>query len=407
MLAASEKFSRHLTSSHSPLLRIGVWLPDVGGVYSLVGYLGAATGSLTVDYRRNIRRQATLTVASLSAALDYDYATILDTRDYLEALTSSSAELSIEWGLAYPDLTQEWVTIARLRVEESTRAVTAVGLDVTAAYDGGCRVADFPLVTPYAPFSVGGTKLTYVAAIQDLVNTSYPTAAPPTWHVGAGVDATSLPPDNTAFTGDRWTAVNSLAKAINVTVGVDAAGDWVIAVAGTSRAVAWTVADGADGVLVGETTAYSRREQFNAIPIRWENPDGTGGLVYLVDSDPASPTYYDGAFGRKPRPEEALSTVTTSAQATAAATTLLDQYKGLTRGISLTALHNPLIEPGDVIAVHLPDGSAERHVIDSVNLPLVGGTVSLETRILRGGITYEEDGVIYEDTGYSYEGQPA
>ena len=405
MLTASAKFSAHLRSSHQPTVRIGVYLPDEVGIYSLVGYLGIEDGSLTVDYRRNIRRQATLRVASLETLVDYSFDYYYSSRDFLEELTSNSAEVTVEWGLIYPDLTTEWVTLARLRVEESTRGALSAALDVSAAYDLGTRVADFTFVTPYAPYDLGGTKLTYVEAIRDIVDTSFPSGAPPTWAIDAAVDAVSKPPDGTAFTGDRWNAINDLAKAINVTVGPDATGIWRIDPVVVGREPVWTVAAGADGVLVAETTTYSRRDQFNAVGVRWENPNGSGGLAYLVDNDPASPTYYDGPFGRKPKPEETLSTVTTSDQAIAAATTMLEQSKGTTRGISLTALHNPLLEPNDVIAVFLPDGTAERHVIDSVTLPLAGGTMSLETRMLRGGITYEESGVTYQDVLYQYDGQ--
>jgi hypothetical protein len=384
MLTASAKFSQHLTSSHRPVIRLGVWTPTgASSVYEQVGYVGVSAGSLTLDYRRNIRRQGTFRVASYDSSLDTDFAYRLDTRDFLEALASSSAEITVEWGLAFPDLTTEWVTLARLRVEESTRTLNAAVLDVAAAYDGGTRVADFTLITPYAPFTGGGTKLTYVEAIKDLVDAAHPSTSPPSWTVAAGVDTTSLPPDNTVFTGDRWAAVNALAQAVNVTVGATASGGWMIAPTTPSTTPVWTVTHGSDGVLVAETTAYSRRSQYNAVAIRWANPDGTGGLSYIADMDPTSPTYYNGPFGRKPRPEETLATCTTSGQADAAATTILQQCSGRTRAISLTSVHNPLMEPGDVLTLRLPDGTIEEHVIDAVSLPLEKGTMSLETRVLR------------------------
>ena len=404
MLTASAKFADTLRASHRPLVRIGIYTPDNLGAYEFVGYAGVESGTFTVDYRRNIRRQASLRVASLDSTLDTAFSGIA-ARDYLEALTADSAEITLEWGLRYPDLSEEYVTLGRLRVEESTLDAVSAALDITAAYDPGTRVADFQLVTPYAPYDLGGTKLTYLEAIQDLVDVSFPSAAQPTWSVAAGVDSTSKPPDGTVFTGDRWSAINDLAKAINVTVGPDNEGTWVIKPVVESRDVVWTAAHGANGVLVQATSTFSRREQYNAVGVRWELPDGSGGLAYIVDNDPASPTYYDGPFGRKPRPEETLDTVINSGQAIAAATSLLNQYKGKTRGIALTTVHNPLLEPDDCIAVFLPDGSAERHVVDAVTLPIGGGTMSLETRVLRGGITYEQDGVVYDDAAYQYDGQ--
>lgn len=402
MLNATQKFTDHLAASHSPRVRAGLYVPD-GGSYTFEGYLGVVDGTLTCDYSRNIRRQVSgLRVGSLESTADYAYNDIA-ARDYLEALTAVSAEVSLEWGLVYPDLTEEWVTLARLRVEEAS--LTAMGdLQISSAYDAGTRVNDFTLVTPYVPYDIGGVKLTYLAAIRDLVDTSYPSAALPAWSIDPTVDAVSLPPDGTVFTGSRWSAVLALAAAIDVNVGPDHAGVWTVAPTGTDRDPVWTVANGAGGVLIDQVTQFSRRDQYNAVGIRWESPTGGGGLAYIVDADPLSPTYYDGPFGRKPRPEETVDTITTEGQAIAHATAVLAKFKGLTRGISLTSVHNPLLEPNDVVAVFLPDGSAERHVIDTVSLPLRGGSMSLETRILRGGITYEEDGVIYDDSGFTYEG---
>jgi hypothetical protein len=404
MLSASAKFTETLAASHRPLVRVGIYVPNGVSGYDFAGYAGVVSGSFTVDYRRNIRRQASLRVSSLASTLDTAFSGTAS-RDYLEALTADSAEIELQWGLQYPDLSEEYVTLGRMRVEESTLDAVSAALDITAAYDGGTRVADFYLVTPYAPYDLAGVKLTYLEAIQDLVNVSYPSTAQPSWDVDPAVDDTSLPPDGTVFTGDRWSAINDLAKAINVTVGPDNTGTWVVAPISESRDVQWTVSHGQGGVLVQATSTFSRREQYNAVGVRWELPDGSGGLAYIVDNDPASPTYYDGPFGRKPRPEETLDTITTSQQAIDAATSLLNQYKGKTRGIALTTVHNPLLEPNDCIAVFLPDGSAERHVIDAVTLPIGGGTMSVETRILRGGITYEQDGVIYDDSGYDYSGQ--
>lgn len=406
MLTATTKFKDHLRASHSRRTRAGLYIPS-GSSYDFVGYLGIVDGSLSLDYSRNMRRQSQgLRVAPLDSTLDYSFASIA-ARDYLEALTAGSAEIDIEWGMVYPDRTTEWVSIARLRVEESTLDSNAASVTINAAYDAGTRVNDFGLILPYAPYDTFSVKMTCLAAIQDLVNASYPSAAPPTWDIAPGVDLVTAPPDGTVFTGSRWDAVLSLAAAINVSVGPDAAGVWVVKPVTVDTVVVWTVDSGATGVLVGESTQFSRREQYNAVGVRWEMPTGTGGgLVYIVDSDPDSPTFYDGPFGRKPRPEENIDTITTEEQAIAAGYSLLEKYRGKTRGISLEAVHNPLLEPGDPIAVFLPDGSAERHVIDTISLPLAAGKMSMETRVLRtGSIMYNESGVDYEDSRYTYAGQ--
>lgn len=405
MLTATEKFKAHLRMSHTRACRVGLWLPDEAGDYQLEGYVGIAGGELSLDWTRQIERQAQrLTLSTLESTIANRF-TGEAARDYVESLTTKCAELTVDWGLRYPD-GEEWVQVARLRVEESTLESLSGSIDVTA-YDPSTRVADFDLVTTYAPLDIEGDKLTYVEAIQDLVDTAYPSAHPPTWHVDPEIDDSSYPPDGTAFTGGRGDAITSLAAAIDALVRVDAIGDWWIVPATRASAHVWMIDAGATGVLVSAQTQFSRREQYNAVSVRWENPDGGGGLVFLVDADPTSPTYYDGPFGRKPRPEESVSTITTEEQAIAYARSILGKYTGRTKSITLEALHCPLLEPGDVIAVRLRDGTHERHVIDSIRLPLAGGTMTLATRVLQSGITYAEPDVEYGDGTYTYLGIPA
>jgi|LakMenEpi03Aug12_release.lakeMendotaPanAssembly.Ray.scaffolds.fasta_scaffold409016_1 hypothetical protein len=406
MLGASDKFKTHLRSSHSRRVRIGLYLPNELGEYEFNGHFGVVDGTLTIDNSRNIVRQAQMQVSTLestiASAVTGDAA-----RDFFEALTAKSAELEIEWGLIYPDLSEEWVTLARLRVDESVKAAVSGSLQVTAAYDPGTRIADFYLITPYAPFSIDNTKLTYLEAIQDLVNVAYPSTNPPEWIINEGVDGTSLPPDGTVFTGSRWDAIQALAVAINTRVAPDHLGRWTVQPVVDSHIPVWEVDAGDSGVLVSEETTFSRREQYNAVGVRWESPNSGGGIVYLVDSDPESPTYFDGPFGRKPRPEETVSTITTEAQALDAARSLLDKYKGQTRGIQLQTLHNPLMEPGDVIAVQLPDNTIERHIIDTLSIPLAGGVMSMQTRVVRSsGGTYDADGINYGSPAHTYDGHP-
>lgn len=405
MLESSDKFLSHLRSSHQRLQRGRIWLPDEDGIYQDMGTVGIAEGSLSIDGTRDIRRQATLKVSSLLSTL-VDLNDTAAARDFFESLTANSAEIDIELGIRYPDMSEEWINVARLRIEESTLDSVAAALNITAAYDAGTRVSDFGILLPWGPYTPEGVKLTYLQAIKTLVDASYPSAHPPTWIIDPAVDAVALPPDGTAVTGSRWTAIKNFAQAINVEVYADHMGRWVIEPINEAVGHVWSVTSGEDGVLVGETTTFSRREQYNAVGIRWESPTGSSGLVYVVDNDPKSPTYYDGPFGRKPRPEETNQSITEEQQAIDAAWALLAKTKGKTRGIDLTILHNPLLVPGDVLGVYFPDGTAERHVIDVITLPLgsSGASMALQTRMTRSDITYEEADVVYEDARYTYAG---
>ena len=405
MLTASDKFVEALNVSHRRLVRVGLWSPDQNGDYELQGYVGVVEGSLTINNQSNTRRTATMTVAPLQAEASAGLLGVVTARDFLEQTTAESGEITIEWGIEFPDLTIEYVQIARLRIEEWTVSAAGGAVKITSAMDAGQKVADFNLVTPYAPYDINENLLTYTEAISDLITTSYPSASPPTISIDAAVDQTSFPPENTVFSGSRWQAIQDLAKAIDADVAVGADGGWTIKPERPPAVPVWRISAGENGTLVAEETSFSRREMYNAVPIRWSDPSGTGsGLVYLVDNDPNSPTYYDGPFGRKPRPEETIDTITSEAQAIEAATTLLDKYSGRTRSIKMSAVHMPLLETGDVINVRLPNGDSERHVIDTITLPLGSeGVMSVTTRIVRTAETYESV-TLYNEPALPYEG---
>jgi hypothetical protein len=116
------------------------------------------------------------------------------------------------------------------------------------------------------------------------------------------------------------------------------------------------------------------------VTVTWESPSASG-TVFVVDADPNSPTFWDGPWGRKTAPVQRLDTVTSEAQAIEAAYALLDQYKGASRQIDFRSVHNPLIEPFDVVRVQgYARNTPEEHVMDSVAYPLSGGEMSAETR---------------------------
>lgn len=383
MIAASPKFRESLKHSHVGLLRVKLYRADEDGWYQF-GTVPVSSGTVSMDSTRNVWREVSLTVAD-DPNQGFLYGRTwspTELRDLVEDIGIQSSEITIEMGIKYLDGGLEWVQIARLRVEAITRSSQSATLSLTA-YDFGARISDFPLITPYAPLDMDGNRLTYVEAITDLINTAHPSNFPATVMVDGALDDTAIPKEGTVLTGDRWAAINTLAQSIGAIVYNDNLGRFRIEPADEPRTPAWTIAAGGGGTFVDATTEYSRTDQFNAVAVRWEQPNGDGGLVYLVDADPDSPTYYDGFFGRKPRPEEQLDTITSEAAAIKAAESLLAQYKGRTRTVNVTCLYNPLLQPLDVVTIKFPDGQREDHVIESLSLPLEGGTMEIKTRMVR------------------------
>jgi Domain of unknown function (DUF5047) len=370
VIPASQKFKETLRTSHTALSRAQVWQPTAQNTYEYQKTLAISAGSLTIDGRRNIRRQGNLTLAPASG---FDLS-VFDS-------VSDQCRLVVQRGIKFLDGSEEWVTVATLAVQSAERQLGEGTLKVNG-YDPSSCIDDYTLITPYAPIGPDQEPLTTVEAIKDLVDIAlWETAV---WHVGAGVDTAVKPAAGTVFTGSRWDAINNLAKSLAAQVWVDPLGEWHLELVQTGGWVPVdTFATGEGGVLVDGTSSRDRRDIYNAVPLRWEGPK-TGGLVFVVDADPQSPTYWNGPFGRKPSSEQKVDTATTEAQAIDAAKAILAQYKGFTATVRFTSLHNPLIEPGDVLEVIVPDYKLHQlHVVDAITYQLAGGSMTAETRAVQ------------------------
>ena len=277
MITASDAYKLALTGSHTAVSRCVVLTPNPDNTYSAQATLAISQGSLAIDGRRNVWRQATFTVVP-------EQQEVLDPL----RLVGVDTRVQIQRGIIFLDGTEEWVTIATLQVQEARETMAGAGLEIVA-YDPGSAIDDYSLITPYAPLDINQQPLTTVEAIQDLVDIAVWDTI--TWTVDAGIDTAVIPPDGTVFSGSRWDAVTNLAKSLGAVVHARADGTWRIRkvdTTGTATPVL-SVTAGTDGVLVSTDVLRSRREQYNAVPLRWEGPSG-GGLVFMVDADSFSPT---------------------------------------------------------------------------------------------------------------------
>ena len=359
MLGSSSRFLDGLRASHTVLARATV-----------VDYLGASEqyevvdGSITIDGRGNIWRNATLT-------LMHDDVRKLSKIDVTDKVV-------LEYGMRYFDHAIEWITVGTFWVQEIVQQYPAQTVQVTL-FDVGTKVEDYRLVTPYVPISNAGSRMNNYEAVEDLlriVDASIPV------NFDAGLATGSAVPEGTVFTGSRWDALQTFAKAMGAVVHGDEKGHWRVHKISGIGSPSWQVNAGDGGVLVSAASVRSRREQFNAVPVRWETPGG-GGLLFLTDGDPNSPTRWGGPFGKRPAEETSIGTITSESEATAAAVALLTQYKGFSRSVSFSAIANPLLEPLDIVRLHLPGEQVEDHIIDSVNYQIGDGVMSCETRLVR------------------------
>lgn len=205
---------------------------------------------------------------------------------------------------------------------------------------------------------------------------------------------------------DRWGLIDgrsqdpSIAKSLGGRVFCDSRGAFVAAPVPTiDNPTAWTVATGPGGALVEPQQTLSREGVYNGVVASGASEDGKPpvGPAIAWDTDENSPTYYKGPFGAVPLFYQSKM-LTTFAQCQAAALGLLAPRLGLKQTVSVQTLADYALEPDDVIATTMPDGTQDRHIIDSITYPLTGGTMTLSTRSTTStGLTTIGDGT---DTDY-------
>lgn len=128
-----------------------------------------------------------------------------------------------------------------------------------------------------------------------------------------------------------------------------------------------SVTDGEDGVLVQMRHVKSREGIYNSVTVVAERTDGFAPIrVTVRDTDPTSPTYWGGAFGKQNLVVK-TQTVSTRAAATLIAQRLLSQYLALARSWSITMPPGvgQVLDPGDVIAVLYRD-EVTAQVVESI-----------------------------------------
>lgn len=180
----------------------------------------------------------------------------------------------------------------------------------------------------------------------------------------------------------RWTEALKLATAVGCDLYFNA--DGVCVLEPVPNPLSDPVArlkDGPGGVVVSAAKNWSRTPSFNRVIAFTDNPDPAHTPVRAIatDDDPASPTFYDGTFGRKPK--RFPGPFTTTDQAQTAADAELRRTLGIAQTVDLNVAPNPALEAGDIVAIRRTSiGIDEVDVLDSVTYDLGIGTMSLGVR---------------------------
>lgn len=323
-------------------------------------------GSVVCDSTSQVRRTASLITS-------YDLWPV----DPTSILAPYGTEIQVHYGIVLPSGGVEWVPLIRGMVTEASRSVpvSSDGSVPITLVDRSARVAESRFTAPVQTVA-GATTVTEIRRlIQDAIGTSVAVVDT----TGSTAVAAVLDIDR-----ERWAdGVERLADAIAAEVFFDAEGNGVIRPQSQiTDTVRWVIATGMDGILVSKSDKLSRDGTYNGVVASGQRSDGTAPASSTVwDSDPASPTYYLGGFGKKPR-FYTSPLLTTTGQCTATATAMLARVRGMAAQVTLAAIVNPGLESGDVILVRSKaEGTVEAHIVDKVTTPLAPDEAQqIETR---------------------------
>lgn len=325
-------------------------------------------GTITSDATSQVRRTGTVTTDPRMWPVN--------PRSVLAPL---GTEIQIDYGIVLPGGVTEWVPVIRGLLTEASRR-QPIGSDSAlplTVQDRSARVAEDRFTAP-AQTVAGATAVT---EIRRLIQDSLGASVPVTDYTGSVAVAAVLDIER-----ERWTdGVEKLADSIAAEVFFDPQGNGVIRPQPTiNDPVTWVVSSGDTGILLTREDKYTRDHGYNGVVASGQRSDGTAPATATVwDTDPTSPTYYLGGYGRKPR-FYTSALLTTSGQCTATATAMLARVKGMAAQVAVTAVCNPALEAGDVILVRDTDtGDETRHILDKVTVPLSPkDTQTFETRSL-------------------------
>ena len=356
MYEVSDRFLQRLAESHTVATRVQLFLTD-GRVVDLE-HTG---GGVTVDRGQSVRRTCTVTGADVT----------LIPRSPTDQLATYGARLRLARGVDYGDGTSELVPLGVFRLDAvegdlGQGPVTLQGKDLSAV------IADDKFTEPYTATG------TVVSAVTALIVRSISDAAVITDIVDAAIGRRTFD-----IEGDPWAAVQEIAAVAGAVVYPNADGVFVIATLPDllTTEPAWAVEAVEGGVYLSGTRAMTSDSVFNGVLARGENTaDNVAPVSYLAtDSDPNSPTYWSGPFGRRPM-FYSSSTLITLGACTQAATLKLAAARSPNAGGNFSSLPNPALEAGDVLRVLHEDGTRELHQVAAFTVPLdLGGDFPIST----------------------------
>jgi hypothetical protein len=142
---------------------------------------------------------------------------------------------------------------------------------------------------------------------------------------------------------------------------------------------AFTFARGATAITTQQSRVAVLQNTYNGIVVTGESPDITEPVRGEAwDTNPASPTYYLGPFGKAPK-FYTSTFITTQNQAQGAADSMLAAVLGHAERLEWSQVVHPGLSPFDVVLVELAAGVLTPFILDALTIPLAVGETATAT----------------------------
>lgn len=359
MYMRSLQFDDAIKSSHAVAITADLLY---GGV-TISPNLPIASGSVEVDGTASVRRRCSLNI------IDQD-GTLAGTTS--SPLTPYGREIRINRGLYLPSGAVETVPLGVFRI--SSVAVNDSGGSRLVAISGFDRARSVQRARFETPVTIAaGTN--YSTAIANILSGRLPNI---TMQLATTAAVTPLLVFDQG--ADPWQTVVDMAASIGCVLYFDPSGTCVMEVASEMQTVVWDYGEGSSAVVVSIDDTLSDEPGYNGVVVDGEAADVPPVHAVAYDTDPASPTYSLGPYGKVPRFYRSPF-IRTDAQASAAAVGLLTQERGGTEALKFTAIPHPAHEVGDLVRVADAALSIDAsYYLESFSIPLGTDAMSCTTR---------------------------
>jgi hypothetical protein len=293
----------------------------------------------------------------------------LTPKDARDLLAPKGTELRPMRGLVLADGTVEWVPLGVLGITEpKINSLPGGGVQIElTALDRVDAVRARRFASPYRVAAGTPTH----TAIANIVTSRM------TVETRLQVTGYTTPELLYDALSDPWDAVRDIAASDTLSAFFDPLG--TLSVVRDEPAVTKVHYEpGPESFVISTQRSLSSANTYSGVVVRVEHPDSDPITAELWDTNPSSPTYADGPFGRRPYGYSS-SVITTTVQAQAVAATLLPRVSKMRQEASLETVGHPGHDVGDLVTVTDPrTGTSGRWVIKGGRVPLrpSGGNTS-------------------------------